>query len=97
MAVAGRPGNRYTPCDVDVIIKNTDSGEVRILPADTDVRQWKPGKVSTVTVDTGRAEDGEYEIWLRVTDEDQEPVLFANENRTADGGSCLLGTIRKGE
>ena len=88
---------RYTPCDVDVIIKNTDSGEVRILPADTDVRQWKPGKVSTVTVDTGRAEDGEYEIWLRVTDEDQEPVLFANENRTADGGSCLLGTIRKGE
>lgn len=88
---------RYTSCDVDIIIKNIGNGEIRVFPVDTDVRKWRPNEKNTVTVDVENIEDGEYEVWIRVTDKNQEPVLFANENRTAEDGSCLLGTIKKGE
>ena len=68
------------------------------MTAGTDVRKWRPGEITSFTVPLDIAEDGEYKVWLRVTGEkDKKTVLFANENPTGQDGSCLLGTIRKGE
>ena len=89
---------RYTPCLTEVIIKNTTDGEIQTLTADTDARQWQPGKVTSFTVPLDIEEAGEYEVWLKVAGEkDKKAILFASENPTAQDGSVLLGTIRKGK
>lgn len=89
---------RYTPCLTEIIIKNTADGKIQTLTADTDVRKWRPGETVSFTVPLDIEETGEYEVWLRVTGEkDKKAVLFASENPAAQDGSCLLGTIRKGE
>lgn len=89
--------SRYTPCRMDIILKNEKSGSKYSIQADTDVRKWKPGETVTVECELDIPEDGMYEVWLRVTGEDEKPVLFANEDITAEDGSCLLGRIKKGE
>ena len=62
------------------------------------MRKWRPGETVSFTVPLDIEETGEYEVWLRVTGEkDKKAVLFASENPAAQDGSCLLGTIRKGE
>lgn len=89
---------RYTSCVTEILIRNVKTGELQTLTAGTDVRKWRPGEITSFTVPLDIAEDGEYKVWLRVTGEkDKKTVLFANENPTGQDGSCLLGTIRKGE
>lgn len=89
--------SRYTPCTVEVIVKDTESGTVKRIKADTDVRMWQPGKVSSFSAELDLEEGREYEIRLQVTGEkDKETVLFANENTVGDDGSCLLGRVKKG-
>lgn len=87
---------RYTSCRTEFILKDAGNGETRVIPADTDVRKWMPGEVTGISADMEVLHDGEYELWLRITDENGEPVLFANGNQTSEDGSCLLGMIRKG-
>lgn len=88
---------RYTPCTVQIIIEEKQSGRVRTITPDTDVRTWRPGETVTITASPELDENGEYEVWLNVTGEkDKKAVLFANENETRADGSCLLGTLRKG-
>lgn len=89
---------RYTPCATEILIRDVKTGEQQAIAVDTDVRGWKPGEITSFTVPLDIAEDGKYEVWLKVTGEkDKKTVLFANENPTGQDGSCLLGTVRKGE
>lgn len=88
---------RYTPCEVELILVNTENGHIENIIVDSDVRQWRPGENSIVSVDIGEKADGIYEVWLSVKDQYEQPVFFANDNRIKKDGSCFLGTIKKGE
>ena len=89
---------RYTPCITELVIKDTEDNTERIIEADTDIRTWRPGETVSFTVNPELKEDGEYEVWIRITGEENgEEILFANDNTTTADGSCYLGTIKKGE
>lgn len=89
---------RYTPCRVEIILQKEEDGSTQILTAQTDVREWQPGKTVVFSVDPELKEAGEYSVCLRVTGEKTgDAVLFANETITDESGNCFLGTIRKGE
>lgn len=89
---------RYTPCRVEVILREPAGEGEKSLTVDTDVREWRPGETIAFTVRADLQDGKEYEVWLKVTGEkDQEPVLFASENPVAEDGSYCLGRIRKGD
>ena len=89
---------RYTPCRVEVSVQHEESGRLQVLTADTDVRDWRPGEKTSFSVQADLHGTGTYRVSLNVTGEkDGCSVRFANENITAEDGSCFLGTIKKGE
>ena len=89
---------RYTPCRVEVTFKNQDTLEEETVTVKTDVRQWRPGEHTSFEVTVPDIGEGTIRISLRVTGvQDGREILFANENITAEDGSCFVGTIKKGE
>ena len=89
---------RYTPCKVELILKNEDAGRTEIYNAGADVRQWVPGEEISFTVAApARTEEtGDWQVYLKVTGErDGMPLYFGNEGTQTEDGSFFLGTIRK--
>lgn len=89
-------GNRYTECTTEIILKNTDTGEKKVLYPDTDVRLWNSGE-KTVIKSEMRLDRGVcYELYLKVTGAvDGTQIKFANEKIGEEEG-YFLGTLRKG-
>lgn len=87
--------SRYTPCRVEISLYDHENGQkVYEDVLDTDVRNWKPSETVTIKSSLPVLENGELDLYLRITDRKRgETVWLANQEIGDIKGKYLLGRL----
>ena len=89
--------NTLKPFSTTVLLKNAETGECTAIPLSADLRKLRSGekKAFTANIPVINLENGNYEVYLTVTDETSgRMILLANENSVTSDG-YLLGRLVK--